>query len=191
MKYIYDLTDLPNDTFQHTPMQINFGDYTLWFVFQWPEYVYREYQQLMIQLVNRADGDPLTNIGRQVFNRDYNWLQWYNSVPDNASEEWLEEQEWLPLSVRNSDDPLHLIAYTKYMSEEIQQRVDIYKQLLRWRFEAYDSSGKVLVTGNVQIGGIYMNQDTDYSFSFTSDFVESIGFNDLSRTSILFEVKDE
>lgn len=185
--YTYNLTQ-PEEDQTRIVQNISVGSRILQFTFQWATVSQEQYDIIVHYLTAQANADPLM-LGT-TYVRDYNYLDYYmrlSGLTDEDLIEWLEEAPPLPKSIALAPRASQLVLLRQRIEqcEALQPTVDQYEEVLRWSFKAqYEDD---VITGVIEPGGWYRNQDPDFSFRFISD-LPAIRYKDFGNVTIEFEV---
>lgn len=184
--YVADLSDI---TVQDNVSQlIKVGDSVLTFEFSWDIIARQEYLDLLRSLVNLADGDPLYNTETKLYVRDYDYLNYYLSIPSDI-DAWLANDPMLPNSMSGMDN-LQIEEYIeerRSFCEEIQALLKQLQDILKWHVTIY-LENEILTTGLLTLGGWYLYQSNLRIRFYTDSDLSSIDYNDLSKVKIMFGV---
>ena len=172
--YLQDSTISPNE------QEFAAGDYTLSFTFSWPNEEQVQYDNLLTNLANPANNDPIVDAdGNYV--RDYDYIEYWLGVTE-------ETTEW-PISTRN----LSAEGKQAYVEEKqaeclaLKEIKEIYEELLFWNFVCTD--GEKTTTGILHLGGWFCFAENGYMFRFVSDKAE-IGREDLKYVRVEVQIND-
>ena len=186
-RYSYDIT-LEEAQESFTKL-IQVGTRTLKFDFQWAIVSEEQYSLITDYLSTRAHNDPL--FMQNNYNRDYDWFNYYYALRNKDLDEWLDTNPILPISIENKPRDTQKYLLDIYIKEAVAlaPAIQLYNDVIKWQFTMTCDSLATAV-GYVQPGGWYHNQDNSLSFCFLSA-LDTIGKEDITKVSILFEVYDE
>lgn len=151
-------------------IEIQAGERTLRMSFQWPEPHQEQYDLVDRRVKELSASDPL--IGNDNIVRDYDWLEYYNSIPAIGAglEEWIEEQTILPQSIANKSlsIKINIINERKVAAEQFTTYMKELDDLLHYHCTIIDDNDNTVVC-SVRPGGWYNNQDLSWAIRFTAD----------------------
>lgn len=166
---------------------ISAGNRLLTFQFRWDDANEEQYQIVAQALKARRDADPLLKKDSVDIIRDYDYLDYYTSLPKDID---LEELEEYPQSIRKLSEAQQIMELESRRDEavELQKLLLVYEQQLVWNVRIVDDTG-VEKTGAVRPGGWIGNQDIDWRVRFAT-LLTQVGKNDLSKVYVEMEIND-
>lgn len=172
--YLQDSNISPNE------QEFGAGDYSLSFTFSWPENEQIQYDNLITNLTNSANNDPLVDEEGNYI-RDYDYIDYWLGVTS-------ETVMW-PVSMRNlsEEGKQEYIEQKQAECMALKELKEQYKELLYWNFVCTD--GTKTTTGLLHLGGWFCFAENGYQFRFVSD-KEEIGRDDLKYVEIEVQVND-
>ena len=188
--YYYNMTDIDTSATKVSQV-IVVGDRTLTFQFQWAVASAEQGSLVASYLINRAASDPLLNADGN-YNRTYDWYEYYAALFSIDLDEWLDSNPILPVSVINANNRAQqktVLNRNITEARTLTPIVQLYTETMRWQFQA-STADLDTITGIVEPGGWFRNQDAHYAFRFHSAR-DYIGQGDLNELAIEFEVYDE
>lgn len=185
--YTLPLT-LPEEGATTIYKNITVGNRNIQFRFQWAIASAEQYEIIQQSLAVKTKSDPLYINGAYTYN--YDFIAYYyplSLMSDTQLEEWLDNTEELPNSVRTAQRASQKIILKNRAREAaaLKPVVEQYKEVLKWQFHAL--YGNETTVGVVEPGGWYRSQDVDLQFRFVSP-LPYIGRADFERVTIEFEV---
>lgn len=180
------------DTSQTTVTQvITVGARVLTFQFQWAIASAEQGDMVLKYLINRAKSDPL-QMEDGNYNRDYDWFNYYLPLIGQDLDAWLDTNPILPVSVLSQPDRAsQKRVIQQYLIEvaTLQPIILLYTETMRWQFQC-SCADTDTITGIVEPGGWFRNQDSEFAFRFRSAR-DYIGKEDINELALEFEVYDE
>lgn len=171
-------------------VEISAGDRTLQLAIAWPEDIQETYDNLLRSIESDMLSDPLVNSTEII--RDYDYLNYYSNIPAYGAgmEEWLEEQDTLPQSIRGLQTTAQLNALTERRA--LCQGLSDYKSDLEdqlcYQITITDDMNRVVVT-DVRPGGWFNEQDNYWAARYTSNITD-IKQGQLNIVTMEIEVYD-
>lgn len=188
--YYYNIADV--DTSLTTVTQIvTVGSRTLTFTFQWAVASEEQAQLVDKYLTRLAASDPL-KMADGGYNREYDWYSYYIALASVDLDEWLDSDPTLPVSVLKEDTRAgqkQVLRRNISTASTLSPVILLYSETLRWQFQVTCADTDT-ITGLVEPGGWFRNQDSKFAFRFHSARTY-IGKEDINELALEFEVYDE
>lgn len=189
-KYYHNITGI--DTSLTKVVQVVIvGNRTLTFTFQWAIASEEQAQLVDRYLTQLAETDPLV-FSDKNFNREYDWYTYYANLFNQDLDEWLDTNPVLPMSVIKAGDRREqkiVLNRNIATAKTFTPIITLYAETLRWQFRM-DCADTDTITGTVEPGGWFRNQDSKFAFRFHSARTY-IGASDINELALEFEVYDE
>lgn len=180
-RYAYSMED--EDISPDFTLTISVSDKVLVCRFLWAIASQEQYDLFVQANKDRAATDPLFNGNEYI--RDYDWITYYYSLQDRDLEEWMNTSEYLPQSIRDSNNPLYTL------NEYIQQASELYDQYVQFietlRWQCTVSFEDQVVVTNVVPGG-WTDYGMPVAIRFTAGARTYIGYEDLQYVTIEVDV---
>ena len=189
MSVLYTLPlSLPEDESTVVINNIQVGNDTIYFRFQWAIASEEQYNIILNYIATKTKSDPLNDNG--TFTYTYDYMSYYLNLvgkTDAELNDWLDTKPVLPNSIINAVRASQLLMLKKRIAEcqALEPVIAQYKEVVKWQFKA-TYKGQVTV-GVIEPGGWYRNQDPDLCFRFVSE-LDHIGRKDFNNVTIEFEV---
>ena len=171
-------------------VEISAGDRTLQLSIAWPDNVQEIYDNIQRDIDSDMRSDPLVNSTEII--REYDYLGYYSSIPAYGSgmEEWLDEQDTLPQSIRELQHSaqLNLLVERRALCLGLSAYLSDLKDQLCYQITITDDMNRVVVT-DVRPGGWFNEQDNYWAIRYTADIPE-IGQGQLNIVTMEIEVYD-
>lgn len=171
-------------------VEVSAGDRTLQLAISWPSDVQETYDSLLQSIDSDMRSDPLVNVENII--RDYDYLGYYNNIPVYGSgmEEWLDEQDTLPQSIRGLERvaQLNILIERKTLCAGLAQYKSDLEDQLCYQITITDDMNRVVVT-DVRPGGWFNEQDDYWAARYTAG-VPTIGYGQLNIVTMEIEVYD-
>ena len=169
---------------------VTVGPYIFYFKFQWAVASDEQLNLILRYIDTRTRSDPL--LVRGAYTYDYDYMKYYLPLANYTEEqlvEWLQTTEILPSSIIQASAPSKLLILQENIEtcKTLKPILDQYKETVRWQFRA-SCNGEV-ITGFLETGGWYWNQDEHVCFRFISD-LDTIDRDHLDKVTIQFEVNN-
>lgn len=185
--YEAQLNDVPSDDFN---VVLNMGGKLFYLRFQFDAAIKEQYDILTTGIRNLRDADPLLKEATII--RDYDYLDWYMSLPSlHELEQLLENGMEYPQSLKNLGNYAKAakLLNRKAQVEELQDVFDTFDECMYWKCTITDEANNE-VQCSVVPGGYVNNQSSEWTLRFESD-LDRIGEDDLMKIRILMEVADD
>lgn len=189
MSVLYTLPlALPEDNATAVINNIQVGNETIYFRFQWAVASEEQYNLVLNYISTKTKSDPLNDHGTYTYTYDY--LDYYLALANKSEQElndWLDTNPALPNSIANSVRASQILMLKKRIQEclVLDPIVKQYKEVVKWQFRAVYKGQETV--GVIEPGGWYRNQDPELCFRFVSE-LEHIGRTDFNNVTIEFEV---
>lgn len=191
MSTVYTLQlALPEDNATTVINNIQIGNDTVYFRFQWAVASEEQYNLVLNYINTKTRSDPLNDNGTYTYNYDY--MSYYLELADKTEEElneWLDTNPPLPNSILNSVRASQLLMLNQRINEvlALEPVLAQYEEVVKWQFHAVYKDQ--VTVGVIEPGGWYRNQDPEMCFRFVSE-LDHIGRTDFNNVTIEFEVNN-
>lgn len=171
-------------------VEVSAGDRTLQLAISWPSDVQETYDNLLQSIDSDMRSDPL--VSTESIIRDYDYLNYYINIPAYGAgmEEWLDEQDTLPQSIRGLAKiaQLNILVERKTLCTGLAQYKSDLEDQLCYQITITDDMNRVVVT-DVRTGGWFNEQDNYWAIRYVAG-VPTIGYGQLNIVTMEIEVYD-